>query len=76
MSTNAENAAHTPALPDSERADELITIISLNLIQKRINANLEPLKAQISTLIELLNQVIQDNWAHKSQTAGFCNHQF
>ena len=69
-SVNAGSTADDPEARDPARVDEPITDVSLGLIQERIKANLETLKVQISTLIQLLTQLIQDNSARNSPTAG------
>ena len=50
---------NSPVLTGSDRADEPITGFLPNLIEKRVKVNLEPLNEQISTLTQLLNQLIQ-----------------
>ena len=52
---NAENTADIPTTRDSERVDRDPT----ELTDERIKANLEPPNEQISTLTQLLNQLIQ-----------------
>ena len=56
-----------------------IDLILPQLIEERIKANLEPLNEQISTLTQLLNQLIQNNSAktplsiHRPQTVPSFN---
>ena len=47
-----------PTARDSERVDEPIKGVSLDLFEERVKANLEPLNEQISTLAPLLNQLL------------------
>ena len=69
MSVNTENSGGALVRRGSNRADEPITGVSSNLIEEGTKANLELLNEQISTLIQLLNQLIQGNSACKSPTA-------
>ena len=69
-SVNAENTTDAPEACDTDSADEPITAVSPDLIDEKIKANLEPLSAQISTLTQLLKQLIQDNSARNSPIAG------
>ena len=57
MSVIAENTADAPAARDSERVDEPVNVKLPGLIEERINANLETLNEQISTLSRPLNQL-------------------
>ena len=75
ISVNAENSVDAHELCDAERADETSTAVSPNLLEERIKSNLEPRNAQISILSQLLNQLIQDNSARDSLTAGPRTHQ-
>ena len=61
MSLNVENTADAPEALDLKKADGPITTVLPDLIEERIKADLGPLNAQISTLTQLLNQLIQDN---------------
>ena len=63
MSVIAEDTGDAPAARDSKRAEETVHEVLLYLIEERIKANLEPFYEQISTLTQLLNQLIQENWA-------------
>ena len=67
---NAESSIDAPVAHDSERADELITRVSPDVIVENIKANLEPLNEQISTLTQLLIQLIHENLARNSPTKG------
>ena len=75
MSLKAVNSAdaHPEALI-VERADEPITRVSPDLIEERIKVNSEPLNDEISMLTQLVNQLIQENSARSSPTAGPRNH--
>ena len=64
VSVNAKNTTDAPAARDLEKVDVCIKGVSPDLIEERIKANLEPLNEQISTLIELLNQLIQKKTRH------------
>ena len=61
MSVIAENTGDAPAARDSKRAEETVHEVLLYLIEEKIKANLEPFYEQISTLTQLLNQLIQEN---------------
>ena len=67
---NAKNTADAPAARFLESAEETVNGVSPDLIEERIKAKLELLIEQISTLTQLLNQLIQENSAHNSPTAG------
>ena len=69
MPVNAENTADALEARDWERTGETISGTSADLIEERIKANLEPLNPQISTLTQLLSQLIQDNSARNSPMA-------
>ena len=73
ISVNVENIADAPE-SESERTDEPVTGDWTDLIKNRIKANLDLLNAQISTLTQLLKQLVQDNSALNSPTAGPCTH--
>ena len=68
---SAENIADTPASRDPERTEEPIKGILHELVEERIKATLGPLNEQRSTLIQLLNQLIQENWARISSSTDF-----
>ena len=70
MSVNTENTADTPEVRDAEKADKPITENSPDQIEEGIRANLEPVNAQISTLTQLLTQLIQNKSARNSSTVG------
>ena len=59
-----------------ERVDEASTKLSPNLIEDRIKSNMEPLHAQISTMTQMMNKLIQDNSARTNSTAGSRDHRF
>ena len=69
-SVNAENTADNPEARNSETASEPNIGVWPDLMEERIKANLESLNAQISALTHLLSQLIQDNSAGNSPTAG------
>ena len=46
----------------------------LEQLEEGITANMEPLNEQISTLTQLLNQLIHDNSAKSTPTARSCAH--
>ena len=71
MSVNIENTTDGSEARSAEEIDGTINGVSLELIEGMISANLEPLNAQISTLIQLLNQLTQDNYPN----GGFIVHQ-
>ena len=58
MSVHTENTTDTSKTHDAKRIDRTINGFSPQLIEKRMRANLEPYNAQISTLAQLLNQLI------------------
>ena len=60
---NDESTTDAPAAHDSEKVDKPINGVLPDLIEERIKANLELLNKQVSTLTQLLNQLIQDNSA-------------
>ena len=74
MSVNAENTANAFETYEAEKNSANSKKISTELIEERIRANLKPLSEQISTLTQLLNQVIQDNSAQTTPTAGSRTH--
>ena len=74
MSVNTENTIEASEAPNAESTSETITRISSDLNEERIEASLKPLSAQILTLTQLLNQLIQENSAKTNSTAGRCTH--
>ena len=69
MSVNTENTIYASEASNDERTSETITGVLSKLIKDCvIGAILEPLNAQISTLTQLLNQLIQDNLAKRAST--------
>ena len=70
MSVNTGNIRGDLKARDSERAGRPITGVSTDLTDKKIKVRKETLNAQISTLTQLLNQLIQDNSARNSPTTG------
>ena len=74
MSVNAKYATNTSEPYDTEKIIENNDQISSELIEENIRANLEPLNEHIFTIIQLLNQLIQNNSAKTTPTAGSCTH--
>ena len=74
MSMNSGNIFDSAQPSDVERIREASTGVSSDLIKKRIRANLQPLNAQISTLVYFLNQLIQENLAETTPTAAYRTH--
>ena len=70
MSVNIEDATDAPEVCNAKRTDRTIAGISSDSNEERIRANLEPPIAQISSLIHLLNQLLQNNSAKNTPTAG------
>ena len=70
LSVNAENNADAPTARDLERAEEPINGFSPDLIDEKMKANVKPLNEQISTLSQLLNQLVQENSARNTPTVG------
>ena len=70
MSVSAENTADAPATRNLERAEETVNGVSPDLIEEKIKANIESLNEQLSTLTQLLNQLIQESSVRNSPTAG------
>ena len=73
MSESTENTADTSAPPNVEHMEEPNNGILHELIEQRIKyqakANLGPVSEQISTLTQLLNQLIQESSERNSPTA-------
>ena len=67
MSVSAENNANFSQPCNPERTEEPINEISHELIKDRIKANLGLLNEQISTLTQLLHQLIQEFSARNSR---------
>ena len=72
---NVENTADAPVARDSESVDEPINGVLPDLSKEGIKGNLEPLNEEISTLTQLLNQLIKKNSPRNSPTAGPRNQQ-
>ena len=66
MSVNTENTVDASETWEDWRSYRPAS----ELIEERIRANLEPLNVQISTLTQLLDQLIKDNSAKTTPTAG------
>ena len=58
MSVSTESTTDTPGTRDPETVQELINGVSHDFIEESIKANPEPLNEQLSTLTQLLNQLI------------------
>ena len=69
MSVSAENTTDTSAPRNPEHIEESNNGLLHQLNNKRIKANLGPLKEQIPTLTQLLNDLIQQSPARNSPTA-------
>ena len=69
ISVNAENTVNASASSDPERVETPANRISHDLIEEIIKAHLGPLNEKISTLTQLLNQLIQESSACNSPTA-------
>ena len=67
---NVENTANLPAARNPVRAEETVNRVSPDLIEDKIKANLEPENEQLSTLTELVNQLIQESLASNFLTVG------
>ena len=63
--SNAASESHK-----SVGIDKSSTGFAPNVIEERIKANLEPLHAQVSTLTQMMNQLIQGNSAKMNSTTG------
>ena len=74
MSLNPENIIDASEGLNTEKTSKTVTEVFAALIDEKIRANLEPLNAQILTLTQLLNHLIQDNSARTIPTADFCTH--
>ena len=70
MYVNTKNTTDESEALGAAEIDGTTNGFSLELIEQRIRAQLEPLNAQISKLTQLLNQLIQDNSAMTTPTAG------
>ena len=60
----------------SDQIDVVRTKLSPNSIEERIKANLEPLHAQIGTLTQIMNKLIQDISARLNPTADSRDRKF
>ena len=74
MSLYTENTADASETRVAEKIDKNINRESLELIDKRIRANLEALNVQFSTLTLLPNQLMQNNLVKTAPTAGSRTH--
>ena len=61
MSLNTESTIDASKTRNAERTGKTTTGVLSDMIKERIRTNLEPLNAQISTLIQLLHQLIREN---------------
>ena len=76
MSVNTKNTTDGSEALGAKEIHGTINGFSLELIEQRIRAHLEPLIAQFSKLTQLLNQLIKDNSAMTTPTAGPRTHRF
>ena len=67
-SVDTENTVDVSETRGVDEIDGNINRLSFQLYGKIIRTNLEPLNEQISTLTQLLNQLVQDNWSQPSLT--------
>ena len=70
MSACDEQPMEACGPPSSEQGDEASTEFSHNLTEERTTVNLEPQYAQISTLTQMMNNLIQGNLAKMNRPAG------
>ena len=70
----ARNIANASKQADVKKINANKDPISTEFLEKRIRTNLEPLNVQISTVTQLLNQIIQDILAKTTPTAGTRTH--
>ena len=70
MSVNTESTIDASKAGNAERTNETIAGVSPELIEDKIRANLEAVNAQIQTMTQLLDQLIQDNSAKITPTVG------
>ena len=61
MSAHEEKSTTASKSNAAKRNNEISTGFSPDLIEERIKANLEPLHAQISTLTQMMDKLVQDN---------------
>ena len=69
-SLSVKNTTDTSETCGAEEIEGNITRVSLELVEKRIQASLKLLTAQITNLAQLLNQVTEDKSAKITPTAG------
>ena len=73
----SENIKHTANASESRNAKKTritITGVSSDFIERRIRPNLDHLTAQILTLTQLLNELIQDNLMKINPTEASLSH--
>ena len=70
MSAHEEQPTEASELLTAELTDEGNREFAPKLIEERIKANLEALCCQVSTLTQMMNQLIQDKWDRINPTAG------
>ena len=74
MSVNTENTIDSSKTRRVEQIDGNTNRISPELIEEMIRADLEPVNEQISTRLQLLNELIQANSAETTPMAGSLTH--
>ena len=70
MSTQEEQPNEASETHTAEQSDESSTEMSPDWMEERIEANLEPVNAHISTLPQMMKTLIQHNSARTNPTAG------
>ena len=70
VSVNTESTIDASKKCNVEKIEEIITGAPSDLTEERIRANLEPLNAQISTLIQLLNHLTSNCLAKTNPTTS------
>ena len=74
MSINIENLTDASKTCGTKEFEKSISRISPELIEEGMRTNLKHFNVQISTLTQLLNELIQDNFAKTTQAAGLRTH--
>ena len=70
MSAHEEQSTVASEPNEAEQNDGTSSGCSADLIEERIKANLEPLHAQISSLVQMMDRLIQGNSARGYLTAS------
>ena len=76
MSTHKNQSTAASKTNAVERVNEAGVEFSLDLIEERIKANLEPFNAQISALRQMMDKLIQDNSATAYPTPSASDRRF